>query len=303
MTISRRDVLAQGAALALTAGLTPARAQTQIGPYQLDVVSDGALTLPGGFIFEPMPQDQLMPLLAELGQSAEVLTPPCNVTLLRGGGRTVLFDVGSGADFAPNSGQLLTSLEAINVAPEDVTDVVFTHAHPDHLWGLLDDFDDLMFPEASYMIGQSEWDYWTNPATVDEIAPSRTAFAVGAQRRLAMIEDAVSLIQPGDEILPGVMAHASFGHTPGHLSFEVNGGGESAMIIGDSIGNPHVAFARPDWPSGSDQDRDTAAATRLRQLDQLSQDKMQIVGYHLTGNGLGYVERHKGGYVFLPKEA
>jgi len=257
------------------------------------VVSDGSLTLPGGFIFDPMPKDALGPILEKYQLSQDVLTPPCNVTLLRMADRVVLFDVGSGPDFAPNAGTLLTSLEGLGVTPEDVTDVVFTHAHPDHLWGLLDDFDDPLFTEASYMIGQAEWDYWMNPNTVDAIGEARASFAVGAARRLAMIEDQMTFFNDGDEILPGVAARATFGHTPGHMALEVRGGSDSVMILGDCIGNHHVAFEKPEWASGSDQDQEQAAKTRVSLLDQLASEKM---------HGVGFVDKTADGYAFVPED-
>lgn len=303
MAVSRRQFLAGAAGVAVSHGLAlfPAQAHAQItlGDMRLDVVSDGSLTLPGGFIFDPMPKAELLPILETLGQSAEVLTPPCNVTLLRHGGRTVLFDVGSGPDFAPDSGDLLASLAGLDVTPDQVTDIVFTHAHPDHLWGLLDDFDDPLFPQARYLIGQAEWEYWMNPKTVDEIGEARLSFAVGAQRRLALIKDQIGFFGDGDEIMPGVAARASYGHTPGHMAFEVRQGGDAVMILGDCIGNDHIAFAKPEWHSGSDQDPETAAATRLSLMDQLAQEKTRVIGYHLTGNGIGYVDKTSAGYAFV----
>ena len=307
MGFPRREFLAGSAALTASTllGVTAgsARAQVTMGDVKIDVVSDGSLTLPGEFIFDPMPQDELLPILKKFGQSSELLTPPCNVTLMRQGDRTILFDVGSGPDFSPNSGILLESLDALNVAPEDVTDIVFTHAHPDHLWGLLDDFDDPLFPEASYMIGKTEWDYWMNPNTVDTIDGSRTTFAVGAMRRLEMIEDQISFFTNGDEILPGVSARSSFGHTPGHMALEIRQGTESVMVLGDCIGNDHIAFAKPEWRSGSDQDQEMAAATRVSLMDQLAHEKMLVVGYHLAGNGVGYVDKMSDGYAFVPQKA
>jgi glyoxylase-like metal-dependent hydrolase (beta-lactamase superfamily II) len=303
MTVPRRTfvtggaALAAGAALGLPAGL--ARAQVAIGDMRIDVVSDGKLTLPGGFIFDPMPQDQLLPILEKYGQSPDVLTPPCNVTLMRQGARTVLFDVGSGPDFSPNSGILLASLEALGVTPDDITDIVFTHAHPDHLWGLLDDFDDPLFPTANYMIGKAEWDYWMHPNTVDQIGEARASFAVGAQRRLGMIQDQIAFFDDGDEIMPGVAARATYGHTPGHMALEVRSGAEAVMILGDCIGNDHVAFAKPEWNSGSDQDPETAATTRLSLMDQLAHEQTRVIGYHLSGNGVGYVDKTADGYAFV----
>jgi glyoxylase-like metal-dependent hydrolase (beta-lactamase superfamily II) len=301
----RREILASGAALVASSsiGLLPstAHAQVDLGNIRLDVVSDGSLTLPGSFIFETMPKDELAPILERYNQSTEVLTPPCNVTLMRRGDRTILFDVGSGPDFSPNSGILLDSLAALDVSPEDVTDIVFTHAHPDHLWGLLDDFDDPLFAQANYMIGKSEWDYWMNPNTVDEIGDARVSFAVGARRRLELIEDSIAFFEDGQEILPGVAARATFGHTPGHMAIEVRDGSEFVMILGDCIGNHHVAFAKPEWNSGSDQDEKAAAKTRISLMDQLSHEKTRIIGFHLAGNGVGYVEKSQDGYVFIPE--
>lgn len=303
---SRREFLATGAALTSCAalGLTAgaARSQITIGDARIDVVSDGSLTLPGSFIFDTMPQDELLPILERYGQSADTLTPPCNVTLLRHGQRTILFDVGSGPDFAPNSGVLSTSLQSLGVSPEDVTDVVFTHAHPDHLWGLIDDFEDPLFPQATYMMGKTEWDYWMNPNTVDEIGEARAAFAVGAKRRMEMIEDQITFFTDGEEIISGVAARQTAGHTPGHMAFEVRNGTEAVMILGDSIGNDHIAFARPQWHSGSDQDPETAAATRTALLDQLSHDKTRVIGFHLRGNGIGYVDKTADGYSFVAED-
>lgn len=301
--ITRRFTLAGLGALGLT-GLTPllARASVQLGDVTVTSLSDGYLQLPGDFAFAHLPQGELLPLLAQYGVSRDQIEPPCNVTLMQDGTRTVLFDVGSGPAFMPSAGALLENMDAAGVAPEDVTDVIFTHAHPDHLWGLLDDFDDPVFPNAAYMIGQAEWDYWTDPETVSTIGEARASFAVGAARRLEMIEDMVTLIQPGAEVLPGVMSHASFGHTPGHMSFEIRSGSEAVMVVGDAIGNAHIAMARPDWPSGSDQDQDMGIATRSRLLDQLANDKMLMLGFHLPGGGIGRVERRGDGYHFAAGE-
>ncbi len=306
MHTTRRGLLKGAGAIMAGAGLAgltvpPAFAANTItlGELQIDTLSDGHLVLPGDFILAGMPQDALMPILARHGVSRDRLTPDCNVTLLRDGTRTVLFDVGSGPDFAPTAGRLLEALETVDVAPEDVTHVVFTHAHPDHLWGVLDDFDDPLFSEASYLIGKTEWDYWIDPNTVDSIGDARASFAVGAQRRLAAIEDRVEFFTDGQEVLPGVAARASFGHTPGHMAFEVRSGSNAVMIVGDAIGNHHVAFERPEWASGSDQQTDIASKTRVQLLDQLAADQIPMIGFHLPGGGLGRAERKGDSYQFV----
>ncbi len=296
----RRSFLGGAAALPLMgAPMAPVLAQITLGQARLSTVSDGNLILPGSFIFEPMPKEPLAQILSAQGISSERLTPECNLALYQDGDRNVLFDVGSGPDFMPSAGKIVDSLDAVGLAPEDITHVVFTHAHPDHIWGLLDDFDDPLFYDAEYMMGRAEWDYWWNPETVNTIGDARAAFAVGAKRRMEVIEDSITLFDDGDEILPGIAAVASYGHTPGHMAFEIRQGSDSALVLGDAIGNHHVAFARPDWESGSDQDAAQAVATRQRLFDRITSEQMRIVGFHLPGGGIGHVDRDGDGYRFV----
>lgn len=303
--VTRRQALISSGATAFTAGLMPhiSLAQTTVGDARITSVSDGALTLPKNMIFDAVSPADYEPILSAYGVAGDMLTPPCNVTLLESGDRKVLFDLGAGPEFMASAGQLLDSLAAIDVDPGDITDVVFTHAHPDHIWGLLDDFGDRMCPNATYMIGQDEWDYWINPNTIDTIDEARKTFAIGAERRLREIEEQISFFHDGDEIMPGVAARATFGHTPGHMAIEVRSGTDAVMIIGDAIGNHHVAFERPDWFTGSDQDQEMGAATRVSLLDQLAQEQTRIIGFHLEGNGVGHVERKDSGYRFVPDGA
>ncbi|MDM7931456.1 MBL fold metallo-hydrolase [Tabrizicola sp.] len=299
--LTRRHLLTATAA-ALATPLLPRRvwaaSTLTLGSTQIDTLSDGNLVLPGDFILGGMPQDEMQAIVAKYGLPTDQLTPPCNVTLLRDGTNTVLFDVGAGPDFQPSAGKLAEALDLAGVTVEDITHVLFTHGHPDHLWGLLDDFDEPVFPNAEYMIGQAEFDYWTDPDTVTSIGEARATFAVGAARRLAAIADTVRLLTDGEEPLPGVFARLTPGHTPGHMAFEI-AGPTPAMVLGDCIGNHHVAFERPEWASGSDQDKDLAAATRVALLDQLATDRHAIIGFHLPAGGIGRVERADTGYRFI----
>lgn len=297
--LTRRSVLA---GLGASAVLAPRLHARPLGSATLTTVSDGSLVLPGSFIFEPMHAAELQPILDTYGISSDRLEPECNLALYQDGTNTVLFDVGSGPDFMPSAGSVLDSLDAAGIAPEDVTHVVFTHAHPDHIWGLIDEFDEPVFYEATYMMGRAEWDYWWDPETVNTIGEARAAFAVGARRRMEFIEDSVELFDDGQEILPGVAAMSTPGHTPGHMAFELRSGSESALVVGDAIGNHHVAFARPDWPSGSDQDAETAIGARTMLLDRLANEQLPVVGFHLPGGGIGRVEAAEAGYRFVSED-
>lgn len=301
MPLTRRTLL-KGAAASLTLPRI-AVAEARIANGILSTISDGNLSLPKEFFFSELPQDELAPILAAHNVTGDTLEPPCNVTLYQTGAHKILFDTGAGTEFQPTTGQLIDGLDAIGLTPEDVTHVIFTHAHPDHLWGLLDDFGDPLFTEASYFIGRTEWDYWTDPATVDTIGDARQAFAVGAARRLALIEDNVTFIKDEDEVLPGITAAATFGHTPGHMGFRIGSGSGGAFIAGDAIGNAHVSFARPDWALGSDQDPETAARARVRLMETLTRDETLLVGFHLPNGGMGRVAPAETGYQFVEKDA
>ncbi|MDP5218970.1 MBL fold metallo-hydrolase [Ruegeria sp. 2205SS24-7] len=282
--------------------VTPKRALAEISlgsSVKISTLSDGNLSLPPEMVFGEMPQSKLTELMAKRSITLTKYEPECNVTLYRDGTNTVLFDVGAGPDFMPASGKLSESLSAMGLSPEEVTHVIFTHAHPDHIWGVLDDFDDPLFPNAMHHFGRKEWDYWWNPSTVDSIGADLASFAVGAKRRMEVIEDRVELFDDGQDILPGIAARASYGHTPGHMTFELRNGSEPAMIVGDALGNPHVAFERPDWHSGTDQDPVAAAAARISLLDQIAHDHMKIIGFHLPNGGIGRVERSESNYRFI----
>lgn len=298
--LTRRGIMRSGLSLsALAAFPGLARSDLSLGEATLTTVSDGNLVLPGDFIFGPMPKDELAVVLRDFDVSQERLTPECNVTLYRDGENIVLFDVGAGPDFMPTAGTVTASLDALGLAPEDITHVVFTHAHPDHIWGLLDDFDEPLFYEATYMMGRAEWDYWWSPDTVNTIQEERVAMAVGAKRRMEAIEGSVQLFGDGEEILPGISSVLSAGHTPGHMAFEVRNGSESAMIVGDAIGNHHVALRRPEWLSGSDQDPETAVRARKMLIDRIVSEQLPVIGFHLPDGGMGRIEQAPDGYTFL----
>lgn len=304
MKTSRRRFIATAAAAGtlLPAGARRLWAATSLdlgGGATLETLSDGNLVLPAAFVLGDLPAEEAGAILAAAGLGgATQFTPPCNVTLFRDGTRTILFDAGAGPDFMESAGRLPEALDALGLAPEDVTHVLFTHAHPDHLWGILDEFDEPLFPSAELVMGGAEHAYWTDPATVETIDPMRTSFAAGAARRLDILGDAVRLVDDGEEILPGIVARLTPGHTPGHLAFAVSAEGGQALVLGDAIGNHHLAFARPDWTSPSDQDAATAAATRVALLEELAGSGLAFVGFHLPDGGIGRVERAGDGRAF-----
>jgi len=270
------------------------------GESELTILSDGNLSLPSRFILsDAINQAEKEAFLSANDLNVSHFEPDCNLALWRTNDRLVLFDVGAGSHFMPSAGQLLSDLESLAIDPSDITDVVFTHAHPDHLWGLLDDFDELAFPEAAFFMHEIEWEYWRDDNTLDKLPEERKSFAVGAKNRLALLEDQINLFAYGDEILPGIEAVDTHGHTPGHTSFALHQGSNSLLVLGDALTHPIISFQKAKWPSGSDQDPEAGRKTRLSLLDRLAADKMQIVGFHLPHPGLGSVEKNGSEYRYV----
>ncbi|TDH36318.1 MBL fold metallo-hydrolase [Pseudohoeflea suaedae] len=300
--LDRRTLLKSGVCGGLLAVL-PAPLLTRrvfaVADSEIVVVSDGNLVLPFSYSFPMNTAEELAPLVGEGGRMPTQFEPACNVTLYRSGDRLVLFDVGSGAHFMPTAGKLLESLDAAGIEPADITDVVFTHGHPDHLWGLIDDFDEEVFTEASYHMNRVEWDYWTDPDTVDSIGEERKTFAVGAASRLGRIEEKVKLFEGAGEVVAGIEAVPTHGHTPGHTSFVIHQGSDATMVTGDAVTHAEISFRHPEWISGADQDPDTAIETRKMLLDRLAADDMRIIGFHLPKPGEGRVETGGGAYRFV----
>jgi len=293
--MKRRDFLALSAALAMPR-MGFAATELTLPDAKLTMLSDGTLTLPGDFVLGQMDPAEAAAMRQKFNLSPDSYTPPCNLTLFQDGTRNVLFDVGSGPDFMPSAGKLDEALDAIGLTHDDITHVILTHGHPDHLWGLLDEFDEPSFANAEYLMGQTEFDYWMDPNTVNTIGEARTTFAVGAARRLAIIADQLQFFNDGQEPIPGIIARMTPGHTPGHMSFILGG---KALVTGDAISNNFVAFERPGYASLSDQDPDMAAATRVDLLDQITADDLAVAGFHLPGGGLGRVTRQGDSYTYL----
>ncbi|NJO34341.1 MAG: MBL fold metallo-hydrolase [Rhodospirillales bacterium] len=203
----------------------------------------------------------------------------------------VLIDAGSGGTWEPTAGKLADSLEAAGIRPEQIGKVVLTHAHPDHIWGLVDELDDsLRFPKAEYVVAAREFDFWTSGEAARLTGPVE-GIAAGARRVFKRIESRATRIKPGDEVAPGIATVDTAGHTPGHISLLITSGSSKLLVTADAVQNAHVAFAHPDWHPRADMDGDRAAKSRRRVLDMAATDTLRVLCYHIPFPGLGRVER------------
>lgn len=303
---TRRQLIKVTAAMAVTPlppGLfadEPPVPVVEFGSGTLHILSDGNLSLPTRFPENDTQQaDEMKLLLSTAGLSLEQYQPPCNITLWKDDNKLVLFDIGSGSQFMDSVGLLPLQLESIGVDPADITDVVFTHAHPDHCWGLIDDFDELFCPEATYHMHRAEFDYWMSDKTLNETPEAGLGMVAGARNRLPLIRDQLEFFSWGDEVLPGIEAIDTSGHTPGHTSFALHQGNTSLLVLGDALTHPVFSFQRPQWHRPNDIDAVNAAQTRVRLLERLAVENALIVAFHLPDAGYGRVDRSGDHYQFV----
>lgn len=295
---NRRELLLGAAAATLVGGGTSALSQVvaniTLGDRAISIISDGAFEMPRSMLARDVASDVIAQATKGTGPTTNVL----NVTCMRQGAKVVMFDCGSGANFLAGTGKLAASLEAAGIAPDSVTHVLFTHLHPDHFWGALDDFDTPLFPNAIWIADRREVAFWSDPKVYEKLPEDRHAFAAGAQRIIKVLGDALEQKDPGSEWLPGVGAFDTAGHTPGHVSFEFKDSGGPVVVLGDALTHPIASFAHPEWRPASDFDAERAVATRKRLLDRAAGEKAQVIGYHLEG-GIGRVERAGSAYRFV----
>ncbi|MGN6573747.1 MAG: MBL fold metallo-hydrolase [Pseudolabrys sp.] len=300
--LSRRALLATAAA-GLAAGALPVRAATapttfKHGAFDVIVVSDGHLELPVSFLAGDAPAAERDAIIKESGITGPQYNSPTNVTLLKRGDALTLVDMGSGGRFMPTAGKLWENLEAAGIDKAKIAHVVFTHGHPDHLWGAVDEFDELQIPGATFHIAANEWNFWEGDNALRSIAPERAGFVTGARRNYAALKDKVKTMKPGDEVLPGVHVLDTPGHTQGHVSLALDGG-DGLVIGGDVLTHPIISFRHPEWWPATDHVPEQAAATRRKFLDRMASERSKLIGFHLPYPGHGMVERKDGAYRFV----
>jgi glyoxylase-like metal-dependent hydrolase (beta-lactamase superfamily II) len=321
ITMSRRHALLGGAALIGSTGLAglPAhRAQAKApfaqdqAPYfyrfkhgnmQATVVSDGILPLgePSGS-FLGTSKEEIGKMLTDNFLSPANVVLEQNILVLNTGDRMVLFDTGMGTStmFGPTTGKLLSTLKAAGIDPKDIDAVVATHAHCDHVWGIMADDGSRNFPNAQIYISQADFDYWTDEAKLGMKDPAyMKPFVEGARKNLLPNRDRTVFFKDGQEFLPGIQAMAAPGHTVGHTIFMITSDGKSLAVIGDLTHHQVLLVEKPRIEFAYDTDSKQSANTRVRVLDMLAANRIPLIAYHFPWPGVGHVARQGDGFRFF----
>ena len=198
--------------------------------------------------------------------------------VLRSAGQTVLVDTGLG------NGRLIDNLEAVGVTPGDVSAVVITHLHGDHIgWNVTD--GKATFPNARYLIPRGDWEHFTKNDIPDPLREN-----VAPLDEMGLMD----LIDGDYAVTTEIVTLATPGHTPGHVSVLINSGGEKACVVGDLF-HGSVQVTETDWNAGADMDKESARRTRHAVLDRLEQEGYTLAAGHLPiGRSIGTLARLEG---------
>ena len=265
----------------------------QVGAIEVTTISDGFLTVPSGFF-----PNALDASLLNLGGKVQL---GANVWLIKSGSRTMLVDAGSGQamgpDF-PDVGNLGRLLKEADVQAEDITDVIVTHMHPDHIGGLIKG-GQIAYQNAQIHIVEDEWNSWTNEGLLAQAPEQQRPIILGVQGAASIIAERVTFHKSGADLGDGISLMPAPGHTPGHTAVRVSSGDTQYLLIADAVVSGDIQFEHPDTAYALDANPDLAAQTRKHLFDMLSVDKIAFSATHLAFPGAGHVEKTASGYKFL----
>jgi len=314
--VTRRTLLAGSAAAALAAGADPIAATTppagkqtagiyryKIGTFELTALYDGIWYRPitDKFI-RNAPFAEVEHALADAFMPADKLATPFTTLVVNTGRKLVLIDTGTGGQIAPSAGALRRNLAAAGIDAKAVDVVVISHFHPDHINGIKDKDNGVVFANAEIMVPAAEWNFWMDDANMNA-APAEQKLAFRNPRRIfSDIARRVTRFQPGAEVAPGILTLAAPGHTPGHTVCSIHSGDQSLLVLGDTAQHPAVFARHPDWQAAFDIDGDAAVSTRKKLFDRAAADRMLVTGYHFPFPACGHLIKTAGGYEHVPAE-
>lgn len=274
-----------GPALAGPAPTDGAAQPFRLGAFQLVALKDALNVMDNdGKIFgvETGPA-AVAGVLRQAGAPTDKVTLGVDALVVKAPGRVMLFDTGLGPGV---HGALPQSLAKAGVSPTEVTDVFITHTHGDHVGGLATADGRLAFANAAIHMSAKEWAWM-------QANPKSKALA-------GLIASKVATFEPGETLAPGVTAVALYGHTPGHVGYEIASQGHRLLDMGDTAHSSILSLAKPDWAMGYDNDHAQGETTRRTELSRLAASQEWVFAPHFPFPGVGKIEISGDGFMWKP---
>lgn len=270
----------------------------RLGEFEIATINDGGFPLPDPqTIFgTDQSKEDVAALLEQNFLPPDKFLLGFAPTVVRAGSEVVLFDTGNGAGRREaGAGKTLANLQGGGVKAEDVTVVVITHMHPDHIGGLMEDGAPA-YPNARYVTGQTEFDFWTAEERMS--GPTEGAAKLVAAN-VTPLADKMTFIGDGGEVVPGITGMDAFGHTPGHMVFLIESGGRKLAVTADTANHYVLSLQKPGWEVRFDAIKDMAADSRRKVFGMLASERMPFIGYHMPFPSVGYVEPLGDGFRWI----
>jgi len=273
---------------------------TTIGAYRVTALLDGILPMvtswfPGGS------PDAVQAALARSGVSGESIPSPINAYLLQSDSRTILVDAGLGGldMMGPGFGQVSAGLAALGVSPSDIDTLVMTHAHPDHIGGMIGQ-SGAVYPNAEMLVTSAEHQFWMDDSIMAQVPDDAKGAFQLARAVFGAYEGRLRLVEDGTEIAPGVSMEIYPGHTMGHAVLHIDGGDRQLMMLTDAVHNIDLQAVLPQQGVMFDTDSALAAQSRVRLFDRVSSDDVLIAGCHIHFPSFGRIVRDAEAYRYAP---
>jgi glyoxylase-like metal-dependent hydrolase (beta-lactamase superfamily II) len=320
LNMSRRDFVAStglAAALGLNSRLviSPAFAQKtpdpakgfvtyKVGAAEVTALYDGIWEKPHdpAFIANASVED-VKAAMVKAGLSADFVSIPFTVAVVKNGGKIILCDSGTGGQVQPTAGKMMANMKAAGIDPNKIDTILISHFHPDHIFGLMEkDTNKPVFPNTEIIVSDVEYKFWTDLAVIDRLPEARKGLARRIQAVFPTWKN-IRQVSGEPEVAPGIRFVSAPGHTPGHRAFHLSSGSSQLMISNDAAYVPALVMANPGWHGQYDQDAVTAEATRRKLLDRVIADKIMIIGYHFPFPGAGTIAKDGTGYALTVLKA
>jgi glyoxylase-like metal-dependent hydrolase (beta-lactamase superfamily II) len=278
----------------------PAHYRFKLGDFEVTMIADSDAFVDGPFplIGANADKEEVEALMQANLLPAHRYRPGFTPMVVNTGKEVLIFDTGNGErGFVPRpaGGWLAKQLAPAGIEPEQVDVVVLSHGHPDHIGGVLENGKPL-FPNARYVTGAIDYDYWSGDKPTGDLAKHAAHY----RDYVVPFAGKTTFLKPGDDVVPGIRAIGAYGHTPGHLGFDIESRGKRLVFWGDCAHHQVASLARPDWHCVFDVDKEQAAKTRARMFDMAASDRVAVSGFHMPFPSIGYVERRpEGGYRWL----